>query len=245
VDDPNAFARTAFIEALERQGVSVAAPAVSGNPTAVLPDSFGYPDATTVASLLSTPYSQHARLILKVSLNLGANVSLSLFGLEKGARTRDGALAAERQTLIQDFGVPGEGFLFPTNGSGSPDSQASPLAIVSLLRAMAATPVGQTYQQCLPIMGIDGSLANTGTTLPGRGHVFAKTGTTIGPGADGDLQLKAQNLAGSIETRSGRKVAYALMVNDAGPVDLEHIDRDVGEVFEDEGLISSLIYESL
>jgi hypothetical protein len=33
------------------------------------------------------------------------------------------------------------------------------------------------------------------------------------------------------------------MVNDAGPVD--DIPRDVGEVFEDEGTIASLIYELL
>ena len=35
------------------------------------------------------------------------------------------------------------------------------------------------------------------------------------------------------------------MVNDAGPVDVAHIDSDVGEVFEDEAAISGVIYESL
>jgi D-alanyl-D-alanine carboxypeptidase len=48
--------------------------------------------------------------------------------------------------------------------------------------------------------------------------VFAKPGTTISPNANGDLELKAQNLAGYIKTKSGRTVAYALMVNNAGPV---------------------------
>ena len=57
------------------------------------------------------------------------------------------------------------------------------------------------------------------------------------------LQLKAQNLAGYINTKSGRTVAYALMVNDAGPV--REIATDVAEVFEDEATISSAIYESL
>lgn len=80
--------------------------------------------------------------------------------------------------------------------------------------------------------------------LPAKGHVFAKTGTTIAPGDDGEtLQLKAQNLAGYIETKSGRLVAYALMVNDAGPV--EAIEEDVAAVLTDEALISNVIYENL
>ena len=73
---------------------------------------------------------------------------------------------------------------------------------------------------------MDGSLATTGVDLPGKGHVFAKTGTTIAPGDDGEtIELKAQNLAGYIETKSGRLVAYALMVNDAGAV--RDIETDV------------------
>jgi D-alanyl-D-alanine carboxypeptidase/D-alanyl-D-alanine-endopeptidase (penicillin-binding protein 4) len=113
-----------------------------------------------------------------------------------------------------------------------------------MLTAMSGTPVAEPYRGALPVLGVDGSLATAGTTLPGRGHVFAKPGTTIVPGADGEtLELKAQNLAGYIETRSGRRVAYALMVNDAGPV--VDIGADVGAVFQDEAAISSFIYESL
>ena len=36
---------------------------------------------TKVAELVSLPYAQYARLILKVSHNLGANLSLMFFGL--------------------------------------------------------------------------------------------------------------------------------------------------------------------
>jgi D-alanyl-D-alanine carboxypeptidase/D-alanyl-D-alanine-endopeptidase (penicillin-binding protein 4) len=185
-----------------------------------------------------------ARLVLKVSLNLGANLSLSLFGLEHGQRTIEGSLRAERRALVRRFGVDGSQFRFPTNGSGTPDSQASPRALVQLLRAMARTPVYRPFRASLPVMGVDGSLAHTGTDLPGRGHVFAKPGTTILPGAGGDtFDLKAQNLAGYITTRSGRQVAYALMVNDVGAI--ADIENGVTEVFTDEGAISNAIYESL
>ena len=244
IEDPDAYARTAFIEALQRNGVTVTAGVVAPNPAALLPERSALSDATAVASFESPPFEQDARLVLKVSLNLGANLSLSLFGVEKGATTIDTALAAERQALIAEFGVNGDQFDFPTNGSGTPDSKAAPRALVALLTAMSKTEVAKDFQACLPIMGTDGSLAHTGTTFPGKGHVFAKPGTTIMAGDDGQtLELKAQNLAGYIETKSGRKVAYALMVNDAGPVN--DIAADVGAVFEDEGEISSIIYETL
>jgi len=176
-------------------------------------------------------------------MNLGANLCLSLFGVEKGERTIAGSLAAERKALIGEFGLKGEQFLFPSNGSGTPDSEAAPRALVQLLRRMSQTRVAAVFKAALPVMGENGSLATTGRGLPGRGHVFAKPGTTIMPDADGQLELKAQNLAGYIDTKSGRKVAYALMVNHAGPV--HDIATDVGGVFEDEGTISSLLYETL
>ncbi len=243
IEDPNAFVRTAFIEALERQGVTVGAPAVAPNPVAVLPPGTSYPDSTRVASFTSVPYAETARLILKVSLNLGANLSLSLFGLEKGQRTIDGALGAERTELVERFGLDGSQFDFPTNGSGTPDSQAAPRALVDFLTEMSATPVAGPFQQSLPILGVDGSLATAGKDLPGAGHVVAKTGTTVDSGEGDTILLTAQNLAGYIETRSGRKVAYALMVNDVGV--LADFETDIGAVINDEALISSILYERL
>ena len=86
--------------------------------------------------------------------------------------------------------------------------------------------MAEVYLDALPVLGVDGSLATSGVDLPGKGHVFAKTGTTIAPGDDEEtIELKAQNLAGYIETKSGRLIAYALMVNDAGAV--EDIETDV------------------
>jgi D-alanyl-D-alanine carboxypeptidase len=58
----------------------------------------------------------------------------------------------------------------------------------------------------------DGSLAYTGLDLPARGHVFAKTGTTVDDGV-----LVAQNLAGYIDAKNRRRLAFALFVNNAGP----------------------------
>lgn len=236
IEDPAAFARTAFIEALQRAGVTVAAPPVAANPAGKLPAADAYTPEQRVAEFVSPPYVGYARLILKVSLNLGANLSLMLFGLAHGKRTIDAALAVERQTLIDRVGLQPDSFDFPTNGSGSPDSEASPRAVVRLLTEMAQSDVAELYRTALPILGVDGSLAESGRHLPAKGHVYAKTGTTISGGA-----LKAQNLAGYIEAKRGRQLAFALFVNDAGPI--ERIS-DVADVFEDEAVITNAIYES-
>ena len=76
------------------------APTVGPNPAALLPARRAYPAATRVARFVSPPYAQYAKLILKVSHNLGANLSLMYAGLTEGARTRAAALAVERRTLV-------------------------------------------------------------------------------------------------------------------------------------------------
>ena len=236
VEDPATLARIAFIQALQRAGVEVRAPMLAQNPEDKLPRRGSYAPGMQTAQFVSPPYAQFAKLILKVSLNLGANLSLSLFGLTEGTPTIAGALAAERKTLVDRMGIAPGDFDFPTNGSGSPDSRAAPRATVAMLTAMSHGASYAAYRASLPILGVDGSLAGTGRSLPAQGHVFAKTGTTL----DGS-GLKAQVLAGYIDARSGRHLAFALYVNDAGPV--KSID-DVAEVFEDEARITNAIYEA-
>ena len=154
-----------------------------------------------MATYRSPPFSENAALVLKVSLDLGANLDLSLFGVTEGERTIDGALAVERQALIGDYGLDPDQFDFPTNGGGAPDSRAAPRALVQFLLEMGQTPVAGAFQSALPVLGVDGSLADTGTTLPGRGFVTAKPGTVIDPAPDDEgLVLVAQNLAGYVET---------------------------------------------
>ena len=194
IEDPASYARIAFVEALARAGVSVHPPTTANNVPERLPERSSYNGETRVAELVSPPYSEYAKLILKVSLNLGANLSLTLFGLTEGQHTMSGALAAERNTLVDQMGINAHEFDFPTNGSGSPDSRAAPRATVKMLAEMSKRPTYNTYRAALPILGVDGSLAGSGLTLPAKGHVFAKTGTTISDG-----NLKAQVLAGYID----------------------------------------------
>lgn len=245
IDNPAAYARTVFIEALERAGVTVNTNLVGPNPSGKLPPKNSYTPQTLVAEFVSLPYSQYSKLILKVSHNYGANLSLMLFGVAKGVQTVEDALRVERDTLIEEFGIRGGEFNFPTNGSGSPDSQASADAIIKLLIDMSEREVFPEYFGSLPILGVDGSLATVGKDPPNEliekafGRVFAKTGTTVLGGPSGP-SLKAQNFAGFIDAASGRRLAYALIVNDVGTISSI---GEVLEVFNDQGETSAIIFE--
>jgi D-alanyl-D-alanine carboxypeptidase/D-alanyl-D-alanine-endopeptidase (penicillin-binding protein 4) len=85
VDDPSAFARTALIEALGRAGVSVSASPIGKNPASGLPKKSSYSSKDEVAAYVSPPYSQYAKLILKVSHNYGANLDLCLMAVKAGS----------------------------------------------------------------------------------------------------------------------------------------------------------------
>lgn len=86
-------------------------------------------------------------------------------------------------------------------------------------------------------MGVDGSLTAIGKGVAEKEHISAKSGATD----DANGNMVAMSLAGFIDAKSGRTLTFAIFVNDAGPVsDLS----DTLQVFEDEGQITSIIYEN-
>ncbi len=243
---PSNYARTVFVEALIRAGVSVAAPAVSANPAALLPARISYSRDTRVAELVSHPYRDVARLILKVSYNLGADLSTMLYGVSKDATTFPAALAAELNQIAAAFHVPLDELHF-VDGSGGGETRATSHAVIRLLDGMSRRPVFADFYNALPSLGVDGSLAMvTGFAadpmLAGaKGKVHAKTGTFVS-GTEAGAVLKAQALAGYIDTKSGRRLAFTLAVNDVGVIsDIS----DVLEVFQDQGTIAAYLWQLL
>ena len=249
IDNPNAYARTVFIEALQRAGVTVNTNLIGQNPKKKLPTEGSYTPETLVAEFISLPFSETIKLVLKVSHNYGANLNLILFGVTQGVKTVQDALEVERETLINDFGISGNEFDFPTNGSGSPDSQASADAIIKLLKEMKDRDVFTPYFDSLPILGVDGSLATVGMNSPPEppnpiisqayGQVYAKTGTSA-KSVDQEIFLVAQNFAGYLDSKQGKRLAYVVIVNNVGVIGSIN---DILRVFDDQGKISALIFK--
>jgi D-alanyl-D-alanine carboxypeptidase/D-alanyl-D-alanine-endopeptidase (penicillin-binding protein 4) len=250
ITQPSNYARSVLIDALARAGVMVTAPAVESNPVQLLPAKNAYAADTRVAQLTSQPYGEYSKWILKVSYNIGADTSLMLFGVaNNGSTTLNAALAAENAKLsAAPFNVPMSQTHF-IDGSGGGETTATPLAVIAMLRAMNGRPVFPAYVDSLPFLGVDGSLASTTAfesdpTLAGaKGKVYAKTGTYASGTelANGQIQttLKGQALAGYIDAKSGRRLAFALMVNNVPIADVP----DILNVFNDQGTIAANIWK--
>jgi D-alanyl-D-alanine carboxypeptidase len=184
ITQPSNYARTIFIEALKAAGVTVHASLVTENPAQLLPARNSYAPNAKLAELQGLPYSETAKLILKVSYNIGADTSLVLFGLTQGVDNMNDALKVERKNLATNYGVAEEEIHF-VDGSGGGLTTATNRAVTRMLIDMKAKSSFPTFINDLPKLGVDGSLGfvtgyKSDPTLAGAtGQVTAKTGTFV------------------------------------------------------------------
>ena len=108
---------------------------------------------------------------------------------------------------------------------------------------MTTRPAFPQYEAALPILGVDGSLATVTdftsdpTLASAKGKIHAKTGTFAVGDASG-ITIKGQAFAGYIDTSSGKKLVYQLVVNN---VPIKNIP-DILQIFQDQGTISAILW---
>ena len=231
VPDPAAWARILFIEALERAGVTVTADPRTPS-SSELPPVADLDGAIPVATFTSPPFSETARLINKVSHNLGANQLPLLLAAQAGERTLDAGLA--RQMSVLEAAGLGPDDVVITDGQGLPGNRITPAAMTSYLVSLTDAPYFETFLESTPILGVDGSLA---TVLPDGdpaiGSAHAKTGTLVGPGTDTPYVLETKALAGFLDAASGRRLAFAVFVNDVPITEVQAViqaNTDLGAI---------------
>lgn len=157
--------------------------------------------AALLASASSPPLTTMTRLMDVPSDDLFAELFTKQLGVlfGSGGTIADGAQVI-RGTISAAFA------LHPVilDGSGlSRDDRSSPADIVDLLRDVWHTPVGRGLAASLPTVGVEGTVQYLGVKTAARRRCIAKTGTLDG----------VTNLAGYCRTRTGRDVAFALMVD--------------------------------
>jgi D-alanyl-D-alanine carboxypeptidase len=239
---PSNYARTILIEQLCAAGVKVKAPAVEPNPTELLPAKESYDSEARVAQLKGLTYEDDAKLVMKVSYNIGADTSLLLYGLTQGADDMQSTLAVEKVNLKDNYGLSSADYSF-LDGSGDGETKATNATVTHFLTDMYARADFPHYFATFPMLGVDGSLATVTdfesdpTLAPAKGQVHAKTGTYLGAVGDA-LELKGQAFAGYVKTKGGRRLAYQLVVNGVPVSDI----NDVIKVFQDEGTISAILW---
>jgi len=202
---PSRFAELAFAEALESAGVHVAGASV--------PNTNGI--RTEIAEHVSPPLQEEAKITLKVSQNLHA----SMMPYIVGAYTRKGSpnplqagFDSEAEMLKRDdLDVSGA---VQSDGAGGA-ALFTPDFMVHFLLHLSKQPFFASFKKALPILGKDGTLYNIQTASPAAGHVFAKTGTSAAGNAlapNGGV-IEGKGLAGFIETKDGRLLAFAAYIN--------------------------------
>ncbi|MDB5308501.1 MAG: dacB [Gemmataceae bacterium] len=213
VEEPALFARALFVEALRRCGVKATAAVL--RPTAVsLPERGGYDKLPKVAAFTSPPLKDAVAVTLKVSHNLYASTLPCLVAAATGERTAEAGLREERK-ILKELGVDVGAVSFGGGAGGAAADHVSARATVQLLRGMAKRPEWEAYEAGLPVLGVDGTLAETvKADSPAKGKVRAKTGTLVWYDAANDrFLLKSKALAGVMTTKAGTKLHLAMFVN--------------------------------
>jgi serine-type D-Ala-D-Ala carboxypeptidase/endopeptidase (penicillin-binding protein 4) len=238
VDDPSAFARTALIEALRRAGVSVGASHTGPNPYSELPKKGSYSSKDEVAAYVSPPYSQYAKLILKVSHNYGANLDLCLMAVKAGSTDCNDAFPL-MEKFFEKAGVDTEQVAFADGRGGNPTDRFTPEAATDLLSYWLKQPQAKAFREMLPVMGVDGSLADNCKHCPAKGKVFAKVGTVGLPDFVSVRVVDNESLGGYMKVKPGQFHVFYLVVNSASAKNVE----EVLKIFNDVNDIAAILQE--
>lgn len=218
IADPVTFARTAFIEALVRAGIKVAAAPLGT--TGTLPDAGAYGDANRVAEYVSPPLSEFVKVILKVSYNRGADLMVCLVAVKAGSRDCGDGLAEVLKVLAR-HGIPATG-TYPFDGAGTSLSNRTTASdLATFLGAIAPTPAGRALHDGMAVLGVDGSQAQNGAGGPAAGHVRIKDGDLVAGTPAGQMVVLAMSQTGFIDAKSGRKLVYGVIVNNAPFLSME------------------------
>lgn len=238
IKDPKAFARAAFIQALRNQNVKVN---ISADRSAQTPTLNSYQGLPQVGVWTSPPLSEYAKLVLKVSHNLGANLGPLLLAAHAGKKTFADGMKLLGDFAIQEVKLSPDSFVF-IDGAGGNDNRLTPQAEIQLLEYMhKQTPAQfQRYFDALPILGVDGSLEDFAKGTPAAGKVRAKPGTGISYNLATDkFFLITQAFSGYIEGKNGHLLAYMVVANNAAMPAI----NDVFSMFNDDSKLSGIIYD--
>lgn len=237
---PSRFAEVLLVEALREKGVRVELSAPrAGFDFKTLAAS--YVQERIVAEHTSPMLKEEVKVTLKVSQNLHASMTPFLLKalLAPTDATRTG-FDLERE-FLQKAGLDLTGAQ-QADGAGG-DAHFTPEFMVSYLAYMAKQKDYQDFINALPILGRDGTLFDIQSKLSAAGHVHAKTGTFgVNDPLNRRTLVTAKGLAGYMTTSSGRRLAFAIYVNNVSvPQEPDAIKRVIGQAL---GEIAGVVYET-
>jgi len=170
-----------------------------------------------LAVVESPPLSEITAVMMKRSQNLYAQLFLLQVGekaLRTGARdaaapdpafrqTSQAAGLAEMDKFLDELGIP-RGDVLLREGSGlSRACLIKPSSTIRLLQQMQGREVFDAFRHSLPVAGVDGTLRWRMKNTAAEKNVRAKTGTL----------RHVHTLSGYVTTKSGKRLAFSIMLN--------------------------------
>jgi D-alanyl-D-alanine carboxypeptidase/D-alanyl-D-alanine-endopeptidase (penicillin-binding protein 4) len=209
VPEPDRFAEVALVEVLRDRGVRAAVA-----PREDKPDwkamAASYIGDRLLAEHVSAPVTEEVKVILKVSQNLHASQMPYVLGA--GAPTPRQAGFERMHTALADAGLD-LGGASQGDGAGA-QAHFTPRFMVRYLAWLSRQPYARAFFDALPVLGRDGTLHDIQVKSAAAGHVHAKTGTY---GEDDALNkavfVNGKGLAGYVDTKDGRRLAFAAYLN--------------------------------
>ena len=202
--DPAKLAASKLAASLRTNGIGVP-PQVALRPTP--------PSAERVAMIRSPKLNRIVNTTDVWSDNFFAEMLIKLLGARFGAAGTTAAGAS----VVESFARSHSSGVHAVDGSGlTRSNRASPRQVVSLLQAMREDPAGDDFIQDLALAGHEGTVADRMHGTAAYGRCRTKTGTLTG----------VSNLSGYCFNRSGRVMAFSILMAGVGNLSLAHLDQD-------------------
>jgi PBP4 family serine-type D-alanyl-D-alanine carboxypeptidase len=245
IPSPTPFASAVLREALQAKGIEFK-PKKSDT---VIKDFSAFQRFYTgeyqVAQHVSPPLSEEIKITLKVSQNLHAGMGPYLLGLLVAKNAKDPVTAGFKieHAFLTDAKLDISGASQGDGAGGDWADLFSPDFMCHYLAYWKTRPDFPIFFNGLPILGKDGTLAKIQKDNVGAGHVFAKTGTFAAEDKlNSRLMLNGKGLAGYVQTKSGKTLAFAAYVNHVSmPADPDSAQKIAGQAL---GEIAAAAYDA-
>jgi D-alanyl-D-alanine carboxypeptidase/D-alanyl-D-alanine-endopeptidase (penicillin-binding protein 4) len=202
--DPAKLAASKLARALIGAGVELS-PKVALAPTPL--------DAQRIGILRSPPLTEIVNTTDVYSDNFFAEMLMKLVGAKFGG----GGTTAAGSAVVEDFAQDHDSGVHAVDGSGlTRSNRASPRQVVDLLLAMREDPAGDEFIQDLALTGHEGTVDDRTHGTAAYGRCRTKTGTISG----------VSNLSGYCFNKSGRIMAFSILMGSVSDLGLAHLDQD-------------------
>jgi serine-type D-Ala-D-Ala carboxypeptidase/endopeptidase (penicillin-binding protein 4) len=202
--DPAKLAATKLARSLRAAGVRLPPQVALGSTP---------PSARQVGVLRSPSLDRIVNLTDVYSDNFFAETLIKLLGARFGGAGTTPAGAGVVETFARSLGSEVQA----SDGSGlTRSNRAGPQEVVELLLGMQGDPAGDEFIQDLALAGQEGTVASRMEGTAAYGRCRTKTGTISG----------VSNLSGYCFNRSGRVMAFSILMAGVGNLTLAHLNQD-------------------